>query len=215
MELDKLLPHGRAGTASTPMNEERFEWVHRDGGTYLVPVSNKNSKITGVRKWEQAFRIYATIYCGTNPHRSKEIWQYVSVINSAASSYIWENVASYDYTFGHLMAFNPKRSWAIMYNQMWNLCMRGPLPKGFGNKSRTSTGNFQLGSSNNSKSGNKNGKRKSDYCWNFNKGVPCKFGARCKFIERCSFCDSANHGIHACVKAQAKNEANGGQEENK
>ena len=32
-------------------------------------------------------------------------------------------------------------------------------------------------------------RNKSDYCWNFNKGVPCKFGAKCKFIERCKYCD--------------------------
>ena len=34
----------------------------------------------------------------TLPHVA-EIWQYVYVINSAASTDIWDNVASYDYTF--------------------------------------------------------------------------------------------------------------------
>ena len=27
------------------------------------------------------------------------------------------------------MAFNPQCSWAVTYNQMWNLSMWGPLPK--------------------------------------------------------------------------------------
>lgn len=47
-------------------------------------------------------------------------------------------------------------------------------------------------------------RNKSDYCWNFNKGVPCKFGARCKFIESCKYCDSPSHGVNACVKLQKK-----------
>ena len=140
IDLDKLLPKGKAGTGSTSSSEDRFGWIQRDGGMFLVTVSSKDSRITGVHKWEQAFRVYATIYCGANPYRSKEIWQYVSVINSAASAYSWENVAGYDYTFRHLMAFNPKRSWAIMYNQMWNLCMRDPLPRNNHNQNRWSGG---------------------------------------------------------------------------
>ena len=92
-------------------------------------MSDREHKITGIHRWDQAFRVYATIYCGANPSRSQEIWQYVSVINTAAASYSWENVSSYDYTFRHLMEFNPKRSWATTYNQMWNLSMRDPLPK--------------------------------------------------------------------------------------
>lgn len=109
-------------------DENRLEWVHRDGGTFLVP-AQRDSKITNFRRWEQAFRAYATIYCGANPHRSKEIWQYITVINTAASAYTWDNVYNYNVTFRHLMAFNLNRSSAITYNQMWNLSMREPLPK--------------------------------------------------------------------------------------
>ena len=47
-------------------------------------------------------------------------------------------------------------------------------------------------------------RNKSDYCWNFNKGIPCKFGAKCKFIERCKYCDSPSHGVNACHKLQKK-----------
>ena len=47
-------------------------------------------------------------------------------------------------------------------------------------------------------------RNKSDYCWNFNKGVPCKFGNRCKFVEQCKYCDSPTHGVHACHKLQKK-----------
>ena len=106
--MEKLLPKEKLGFKG---DENRLEWVQRDGGTYLVPAQRDN-KIGSFWKWEQAFRAYATIYCGA------KIWQYITVINTAASSYMWENVYNYDITFRHLMAFNPHRSWAVTYNQM-------------------------------------------------------------------------------------------------
>ena len=71
VELEKLLPKDK-GSSFRNQDESRLEWVQRDGGTYLVP-ANRDSKINGIRCWEQAFRAYATIYCGANPHRAKEI----------------------------------------------------------------------------------------------------------------------------------------------
>ena len=124
IELEKLLPKDKMSKNA----KDRLEWVQCDGGTYLVP-AQRDVKIGSFRKWEQAFKAYATIYCGANPHRSKEIWQYITVINTAASSYLWDNVYNYDITFRHLMAFNPNRSWAVTYNQMWNLSMRGSYSK--------------------------------------------------------------------------------------
>ena len=156
--------------------ENRLEWVHRDGGTYFVP-AQRDGKITNFRRWEQAFRAYAIIYCGANPQCSKEIWQYITVINTTASAYTWDNVYNYDVTFRHLMAFNPQQSWAITYNQMWNLSMRDPSPKIISN-----LGDFSPGNGNSNKAGkgstSSSGRKKSDYCWNFNKGVPCKFGKK-------------------------------------
>ena len=125
VELEKLLPKDKLGKS---VEENRLEWVQRDRGTFLVPAQRDN-KISGFRRWEQAFRVHVTIYCGANPHTAKEIWQYITVINTAALAYSWDNVYNYDITFRHLMAFNPQRSWAVTYNQMWNLSMRDPLPK--------------------------------------------------------------------------------------
>ena len=56
VELEKLLPKERLGGKT---EEGRLEWVHRDGGTYLVPAL-KDSKIGSFRRWEQAFQAYAT-----------------------------------------------------------------------------------------------------------------------------------------------------------
>ena len=100
MDLERLLPktHFRNGI----INENKMDLVYRDSHSYFVPAVSDN-KITGIRKWEQAFRVYATVYSQANPLRAAEIWQYVHTINTAASSYIWENVSHYDVTFCQLM----------------------------------------------------------------------------------------------------------------
>ena len=212
MDLDKLLPKERSSKETE--DGDLLECVRKDGGTYLAPV-NRQSKITGIRKWEQAFRAYATIYCAANPHRSKEIWQYIAVINTAAAAYYWENVYNYDITFRHLMAFNPNRSWAVTYNQMWNLSMKDPLPRAnvqrgnsFSNASMHVNANF--GNRNMNNLANSNSRRgKPDYCWNFNKGLKCKYGKSCHFIEQCSYCDSPAHGINACGKLEKRDSFSG------
>ena len=47
-------------------------------------------------------------------------------------------------------------------------------------------------------------KTKSDYCWNFNKGLKCRYGNHCRFIERCSCCDAVLHPVIECPKASDK-----------
>ena len=184
VDLEKLLVRDKYGGGQ--QLEGRMEWIHRDGNTFLVPASC-DIKINSVRCWEQAFRVYATIYCGANPHRAKEIWQYVSVINTTAVSYSWDNVSAYDVTFRHLMAFNPSRSWAISYTHMWNLCMKDPIVKTatFRNNYQNFNNSFNSGSNHSSANmtPQQNKSSKPRHCWNFNKGVPCKFSPKCKFIE--------------------------------
>ena len=137
VDLEKLLPKTTyTGALANTDGTNHLEWVQKDGHTFLAPANDRQGRINGFRRWEQAFRMYATIYCGANPARAREIWQYISVINTASSAYVWENVYSYDITFRHLMAFNPQRSWSTTYNQMWNLSMREPL-----NKTKTSFAN--------------------------------------------------------------------------
>ena len=194
VDLDKFLPRDRISALNGSYNDDsRMEWVQRDGSMFLVP-ARKESRINRFCRWEQAFRLYASIYCDKNPFRAKEIWQYISVIQTASTAYVWENVYGYDIVFRQLMAFNPNRSWAVTYNQMWNLSMREPIVRNRAGNNQTNT-NTSRPTSNGKKKSNK-----SDYCWNFNKSVKCKFGNKCRFIECCNFCDSPTHGIHACHK---------------
>ena len=95
--LEKLLPQGKYGRRNKD-GTTKLELVHREGETFYQPAETPN-RINNVRKWEQAFRIYAMIYCNANPERAGEIWQYTYIINTAAATYTWENVAEYDYNF--------------------------------------------------------------------------------------------------------------------
>ena len=83
IDLEKLLTRDRFRSGRN--DENRLEFYNKDGYTYLVP-ANHDNRITNVRKWEQAFRVYAAIYSKANPHRAAEIWQYVYGINTVANS---------------------------------------------------------------------------------------------------------------------------------
>ena len=123
VDLEKLLPKDRYHKVN---QDCAMTLVNRNGLTYFVP-ADSGSKITNVRRWKQALRVYAAVYSNANPNRSAEIWQYVYVINTAVSSFAWENVAYYDFTFRQLMHSNSTRSWGKMYLQLWNLAMKDPI----------------------------------------------------------------------------------------
>ena len=182
VDLNKLLPKNRFQTMS---EDQKMHMVNRNSEMFWVPVDSEQ-KISGVRRWEQAFRVYAAIYCKANPDRSHEIWQYVYVINSAASSYSWENVAYYDFTFRQLMAENPHRSWSKLYHQLWNLAMCEPLQK---------TPSQQANSANRDLKGN----WRDRCCWRFNRGERCKKW-KCHFDHHCKVCGSFDHSAVQCPK---------------
>ena len=209
VDLERLLPRTRLGANNNEDTEMKL--VFREGKSYFVPAQTQ-SRINTVRKWEQAFRIYAAIYSEANPSRAAEIWQYVHVINVAAGTYYWDNVSSYDITFRHLMSQNPGRSWSKIYNQMWNLSMRHVLPRTGTNQfnSQNNTGfDFNKRQSNSGNNTNNNAKanagggggnvRKPKYCWAHNRGN-CKDGNKCPYVNRCSYCDGSEHGKNSCPK---------------
>ena len=110
VDLEKLLIKDRPFSSCGVSDNQRMGLFNKDGLTYFAPAGEREGKITNIHKWEQAFRVHAAIYSKVNPNRASEIWQYVYVINSAANSYHWDNVAEYDYTFRHLMATYPECS---------------------------------------------------------------------------------------------------------
>ena len=197
VELDKLLPKSRNQIMGSANGATDIEVVRKDGLSFKIPENNRDVKISGIRKWEQAFRVYAAIYSEVNPQRSSEIWQYVHIINTAAASYTWENVAFYDYTFRQLMDRKPHRSWAKIYTQMWNLAMTDHL-----HKNNQNFQNYQSSGSNYTQNSNnkKHGDWRDKCCWRFNKGKCTKWN--CRFDHRCNTkeCGSYSHGANQCNK---------------
>ena len=131
-----------------------------DGHVYLALVNDHESKIMGIRCWEQAFRVYAAVYTEAHPERASEIWQYVYTINSAAQSYKWQNVAYYDFTFHQLMVKKPWHSWVKTYTQGWNLALKEPLTKQVFSSTGGGAGMQQANSDSHNKS-HSNGKQRT------------------------------------------------------
>ena len=193
IDLERLIPKRKTRGG---IDDSRLEWVTRDGMTYLAPAQDKECQINGIRKWEQAFRIYAAIYCNANPTRSGEIWQYIHTINSAATSFQWENVQYYDTVFRQMMSDKPGRSWSKTYVQLWQLALRDPIHK---NQSGSSGGRVANESATTSgKNNQKNWRERC--CWQFNRTGKCA-KENCPFDRRCSYCGMWNsHGSNTCRK---------------
>ena len=195
VELEKLLPKTRNGKL---FNENKMELVYKDSHSYFIQAQSDN-KINGIQKWEQAFRVYVTIYSQANPARAAEIWQYVHVMNTAAASYSWENVSSYDVTFRHLMHEYLQRSWAKIYQQMWCMSMKDPVQcNQLGQQAKNSSHNSGNSGPNGQHGQQGKTKKKPIFCWAWNKGG-CE-RKKCHFVDRCSYCDAGDHGLNRCPK---------------
>ena len=189
IELEILIPKNRGQLLREDQRLQQF--VMKNGATYWAP-PEKEFKISNLKKWEQAFRVYAAIYCQSNPHKAVEIWQYIHTINAAAGSFAWENVYYYDVTFRQMIADKPYRSWAKTYSQLWHAAMCDPLPKlGSGSGIVTNAGQGE------------NVDWRDRCCWRYNRGKCRKWN--CSFDHRCTFCGSYSHNNKSCTKRISNN----------
>ena len=182
IDLEMLFPKSRFHVAKE--DDRLQQYVTKNGMTYWGH-PEREAKITNIRKWEQAFCIYAAIYCQANPHRSGEIWQYMHTINNASISFAWENIMYYDVTFRQMMGEKPLRSWGKIYSQLWHVAMCDPLLK---------TGTHQPSQPN-----AKQGDWRDRCCWHFNRNGKCKKW-NCAFDHRCTVCGAYNHHAKICNK---------------
>ena len=212
IELERLLPRDRFSKgASDDLNKQLFQLISQGTNSYLTTPDHRNSnKINNIRKWDQAFRVFAAIYTQANPNRSGEIWQYVYVIHTAAYSNSWDSVAFYDTTFRQLMASKPWRSWGKTYTQGWNMAFNTNNAQfGYNNQSH----NQSHGSSHNSGSkGQGQGQSrdwKDDCCWRFNKNKCKRTSSECRYDHRCTHCAGWYHSYNNCRKRTANKSYNG------
>ena len=199
VDLEKLLIRNQVKWR----DYDRLEFITHEGQTYLAPAGgDREPKVNGIRRWDQAFRVYVAIYSKANPHHAAEIWQYIHVINTAASNYIWENVAYYDFTFRQMMGKNPNRSWAKLFGQLWNLAMCNLIDRNrqnYQNYQGTNPGSVSKQGSNRQTTGKRP-------CWKFNKNLPCE--PNCDFECKYSYCGSYTHSVLNCYKLHGKKKDN-------
>ena len=156
------------------------------------------------KKWEQAFRVYEAIYSKANSSRSAEIWHYLYIINTAVSSYAWENVAYYDFTFRQMISHNPNRSWAKLYSHLWNLAITEAIRQIWfpGEHEQHTQKQFHV----------KQWRKK----WQKIKSPlleiqqkPTLVILHAKYEHKCSYCGMYGHSVLDCTKLFSKKNKNG------
>ena len=139
VDFSKLLPHNR----SLHEDDQCLEIVNRNGMTFLSPVSDRdNVGIISFAKWDQAFRVYSSILTTRYPMKLPELLQYSHTIHMAATSYLWDNVYSYDKEFCHHISRYPTRAWNVILQQAWTILLKDRLKGdgGYFNNSKGGTG---------------------------------------------------------------------------
>ena len=197
VDLVKLLPRDRVMSSDEP---QKIELVTKEGQMFWMPVVDSN-KITGYNRWDQAFRVYSNIYCKEYPHRASELLQYNHLIQTASTSYIWENVYHYDIDFHLHLAMFPKRRWSIILQQAWMVRLKDRIR--FSHDHRHNVVSY--GGHSNANSQSKNDDGWGNLCKRFNRGR-CSYGPGCRFEHRCKYCKKFGHGMHICCKL--KNDKN-------
>ena len=95
IDFSKLISWSRSGS-----EDQRLEIINHNGSTFLSPVSDQEIlHINSYSRWEQAFGVYSNILTAKFLQKATELFQYNHTIQTASSSYIWDNVYSYDREF--------------------------------------------------------------------------------------------------------------------
>lgn len=122
VDLAKLIPKDRTTIPHDDENDN-FKVITREGYLFFVQKEKEQLEINSFR-WRSAFKEYAGLYLMENPHRAAEVHQYISEIESASLTYLWENVYGYDIMFRHRMEKKPHKLWSKTHQKGWNIFMR-------------------------------------------------------------------------------------------
>ena len=160
--------------------------MNRGGQTYFIPASRDTNGITNFHKWEQAFRVYSNVYTREHPSCATELIQYNHIIFTAAGSYIWDNVYTYDHEFRTHLSYFPDCSWALILQQAWSMCLKDQISHDH-NQNKYGSG----------------AKIRKEICQRFNRGQ-CSNGRNCKYDHRCLECGKFGHGAHICRNKKSK-----------
>ena len=131
--------------------DKRLEIVSRNGQTFFQPmVKREGVGINNIFRWDQAFRVYCTLYTEIHHHRAPEMIQYSHIIHHANQLFIWENVYAYDVDFHIHMSKHPERSWGIILQQAWSMRLQDRVVRNNNLAGAVMTNYAQSGGGNNS-----------------------------------------------------------------
>ena len=188
VDFTRLIPRDKL-----PRDDQKYELVVHGGATFFAPVSERGStSISNFSCWEQAFHIYSNILMRAYPEKASELIQYNYIIYTGALTYIWDNVYLFDREFWlHISKF-PQRSWALILQQAWSMCLKDKVKSG-------ENANFSRNSGKVTKI--------KEPCKRYNKGK-CTFGSSCKDEHRCAVkkCSKFGHGAHICHLRENRDE---------
>ena len=191
IDFARLLPRNKIAEED---NSNMMKLINKGGYAYYTPARETDqSQVSSFSKWEQAFRVFTSIYTREYPHRASELAQYSYTIQTASATFTWENVYRYDREFRLHMKEFPGRSWGIILQQAWSMFLKDKLRYDSSDVNRTpGNGKFRGGNGGNGKEG-------KDKCKRFNRGK-CTYGLSCRYNHRCNFCHKFRHGYHICRK---------------
>ena len=117
----KLIPKDRPS-----YDDNRLEIVSKGGSTFFVPASDRENAnvISSLYKREQVFRVFSNIYLKANQDRATQLIQYNHIICTAAATFSWDNVYNYDRELRMHLENYPQRSWSIILQQAWSMCLK-------------------------------------------------------------------------------------------
>ena len=205
VDFAKLLPKDKV----LQEEENKLEVVMRGGKTFWVLV-NETANITNFSKWEQVFRVFSDIYNRHHPERSTELIQYNHIIHTAALTYTWDNVYSYDKDFRLHMSCHPERSWGIILQQAWAMRLKDKQYRNDYDRGGHTSHQHKQGYGRQSHHNGGNDRRSfnvNDICRRFNK-MKCTAGSSCQYEHLCLYCFKFGHAIANCWKLAADKAGN-------
>ena len=114
VDFGKLIPRDKI----IAEDDSQMKLIMKNGKAFWSPkAAGESVSINNFSKWEQAFRIYSEVYTRANPGRASELIQYNHIIHSISTTYIWDNVYSYDKEFWMHLSKHPQRSWGVILQQ--------------------------------------------------------------------------------------------------
>lgn len=209
VNLQRLLPKRKLNLDP----DDKSLHMENVGGVCSLTEANESLKdyppVNCLSRWEDAFRIYMSIYIRYNPHRADKILQYLDNIKNAGRTYPWELVSNYDQRFRELVHRNPGRHWGVIsYDDYYKeiLSPFAAAANGEGNSRWQSSNSNPQGNSGNPSSRNKI-KRKA--CWAYNKFGNCRYAEECRFEHKCTYCGKLGHPECKCRSKRTQTKTSG------